>query len=143
MNSIKLKSTVFRRRKPTKMLSAVKVDFYCTLQNMVIVLIIVMCSSRCVIVTHYQLLIETGCITISLRARQFQFYFTICILVCLYEIFELKKKKQNRVRKESFTMAVAGELRRDLLQSKQFSIGAYLNSDLQSATIMRKLLNIY
>ena len=142
MNLIKLKSTVFRRRKPTKMLSAVKVYFYCTLQNMVIVLIIVMCS-RCVIVTHYLLLIETACITISLRARQFQFYFTICILVCLYEIFEFKKKKQNRVRKESFTMAVAGELRRDLLKGKQFSIGAYLNSDLQSATIMRKLLNIY
>lgn len=94
MNLIKLKSTVFRRRKPTKMLSAVKVDFYCTLQNMVIVLIIVMCS-RCVIVTHYQLLIETACITISLRARQFQFYFTICILVCLYDIFELKKNKNK------------------------------------------------
>ena len=39
-------------------------------------------------------------------------------------------------------MAFAGELRRDLLQSKQFSIGAYLNSDLESATVMRKLLNI-
>ena len=70
MNLIKSKSTVFRRRNPTRMLSAVKVYFYFILQNVVVVLIIVMCS-RCVIVTHYQLLIETGCITISLRARQF------------------------------------------------------------------------
>ena len=70
MNLIKSNSTVFRRRKPTRRLSSVKFYFYFILQNVVVVvLVIVMCG--CVIVTHYEMIIKTGCITISLRARQF------------------------------------------------------------------------